>query len=210
MSDPTTTPQGRGRFTLSIVLMIVPVLMTAVLVGWIAHRARAQRKAVAEIRRLHGMFNYDWRVRAGRNVGKAPPGPKWLRNLIGDEPFQEVNAVILAKGQTRNQTVTEATLAYIGELKALKELHLDGAAVTDAGLAHLRGLTSLEKLSLGDTSITDAGLANLRGLKALKELYLYRTKLTDAGLAYLKGLDRLQVLILESTPITDAGLANLV
>ena len=203
-------PPLRGWLTVSIRAMMCVVLVIAIGLGWVVRRAHAQREAVAEIRRLHGIFTYDWRIsndRIARN--STPPGPKWLRQLVGDEPFQQVVSVMLARHQTANQTANDATLAYLEGLTGLKQLHLDGAAVTDAGLAHLRGLSSLEKLTLGDTAVTDAGLAHLRGLKALRELHLYRTKVTDAGLAHLAGLYRLQVLILESAPVSDAGMAHL-
>jgi len=110
------------------------VLLTAIGLGWVVRRAGEQRAAVAEIRRLHGIFNYDWRIRIGRIARNAtPPGPKWLRQLIGDEPFQEVISVVLAHHQTANQTVDDVTLAYLGGLKHLRMLLLDDTAVTDAG-----------------------------------------------------------------------------
>ena len=119
MGDRLTTPRRRRWFTVSIRLLMGLILVAAVWLGQVVQRARAQREAVAEIRRLHGVFGYDWRVRNGRSARNAtPPGPRWLRKLTGDEPFQEVIGVVLARQQTAPQTVTDATLAYLGRSRA--------------------------------------------------------------------------------------------
>ena len=59
MTEHFTAPRCRRWFTVTIRLMMGLVLVTAVWLGWVVQRARAQRKAVAEIRRLHGIFSYD-------------------------------------------------------------------------------------------------------------------------------------------------------
>ena len=64
------------------------------------------------------------------------------------------------------------------------EVNLIGSEVTDAGLAHLAGLAALKFLHLNDTQVTDAGLAHLTGLTALEVLGLSGTQVTDAGLAH--------------------------
>ena len=60
MTDLSGAPRRRW-FTLSIRVMMCLVLVMAVLLGYVVQRARAQRQAVAEIQRLHGIFSYDWR-----------------------------------------------------------------------------------------------------------------------------------------------------
>jgi len=104
---------------------------------------------------------------------------------------------------------SDADLASVGNMRALRSLLLSGSKVTDAGLEHLKGLTSLLRLSLEGTKVTDAGLEHLKGLTSLQTLWLGDTKVTDAGLEHLKGLTSLQGLSLGSTQVTDAGLEHL-
>lgn len=66
-------------------------------VGIIVLRARRQREAVDEVQRLGGTVMYDHHEvdpRMWSTVGK-PPGPKWLRRLLGPEYFDRPNYVSL-------------------------------------------------------------------------------------------------------------------
>src|SRR4051794_20094179 len=122
MTDRLAT-KGRHRWLLiSIRSLMGLVLVTAVGCGWLVQRARAQRKAIAEIRRHRGTFNYDWQARDPRGARNAtPPGPEWLRKLVGDESFQEVNSITFLR-----RPIDDSTLACIGALKGLKELQVFG------------------------------------------------------------------------------------
>jgi hypothetical protein len=58
--------------------------------------------------------------------------------------------------------ITDAGLAYVGQMKGLKELTLSGLPrITDAGIDHLRGLSDLEYLVIHGVSITPDGLQRL-------------------------------------------------
>jgi len=105
--------------------------------------------------------------------------------------------------------VTDADLASVGNMRALRVLLLNGTQVVDAGLEHLKGLTSLQTLGLAGTKVTDAGLEHLKGLTSLQTLSLGGTQVTDAGLEHLKGLTSLQRLSLDGTRVTDAAVASL-
>ena len=63
----------------------------------------------------------------------GPPGPEWLRELVGEEYF--------------------VTIDYVG---------LHNTKVTDVGLEHLEGLTNLKRLNLVNTQITDEGVKKLQ------------------------------------------------
>jgi HEAT repeat protein/Leucine-rich repeat (LRR) protein len=101
------------------------------------------------------------------------------------------------------RTISDAGLAYVGQLKGLESLNLwnggqawvrkrgipcpsvlDG--ITDAGLAHLRELQSLQSLDLGGRSITDAGVPHLNRLRSLRKLRLEGTLITEAGATSLR------------------------
>lgn len=109
----------------------------------------------------------------------------------------------------KDTDLTDADMAYIGQLSELKNLVLSGTSITDAGLVHLKGLTHLAYLELDGTQLTDAGLNSLSTLPRLAFLHLRNTKVTDAGLAHLENVKTLAFLSLDGTAVTDTGLVNL-
>ncbi len=108
-----------------------------------------------------------------------------------------------------NSEVTEAGLAHVGGLGALRVLNLVGTETTDRGLGKLID-SSLHTLYLGFTAITDAGLVNVGQLGSLRRLTLNSNRaFTDDGLAHLSKLIGLEDLKLSHTNVTDSGLAHL-
>jgi len=83
--------------------------------------------------------------------------------------------------------VTDAGLAKVAKMSALKELRLDNTGIGDAGLVHLMGLKNLEYLNVYGSKVTDGGIQKLAGLSNLKALYVWQTGVTKAGVAQLKG-----------------------
>ena len=132
----TRTKPRRRWFQFSLRTLLVLVAVVAVWLALLVNAARKQREAVAAIEALGGRIVYEH----GSNL---PPGPKWLRELIGEEYFFRIIAVGLSSTQ-----------------------------ITDSGLEHLEGLTSLQTLVLDDTQITDAGLEHVKGLTSLQTLVL--------------------------------------
>jgi WD40 repeat protein/Leucine-rich repeat (LRR) protein len=109
-----------------------------------------------------------------------------------------------------NEKVTDAGLAHLVPLTAMKNLSLSDVPVTDAGLAHLKGMTKLQTLLLSGEGVTDAGFAHLAGLTAMVDLELGDLpNLKGPGLQHLKGMSELTSLELENTGVTDEGLQHL-
>jgi hypothetical protein len=195
----------RWRFQFSIRSLLVLVVAAALPCSWLAVEMKKARKEWVIVRAID---------KEGGNVdfgdehlgGVQPPGPAWLRGLLGLDFFRHVTGVDFA---TDHVTVTDAGLEDFKRLPQLRFLQLDDTHVTDAGLEHLKGLNQLEVLRLNRTHVTDAGLENLKGLTKLGGLYLAGTKVTDAGLVNLKGLTRLEFLDLFDAQVTDAGLSHL-
>jgi hypothetical protein len=184
---------------------MILVLILGGWLGWVVHRAKVQRDAVAAIRQVGGKAEYDWRWSDGRSFADGhPPGPRWLHARVGPEFLGEVTAVWLDAIKA-----TDAVLSHVGQLRRLELLALSSASVSDAGLAHLAGLTRLERLDLSRSTASDAGLKYLAGLTRLEELNLGGTKISDAGLKHLAGLTRLKSLQLFDTEISDVGLKHL-
>ncbi len=196
------------RFQFSIRSLLLMVVAVAVPCSWLGvemKAAREQEKAVDELTTLHEFVQYDWQLIADGTLppNAQPPGPEWLRKLLGSDFFTSVVLVVC------NYEKTDAGLAHLAGLTQLYDLNLDKTQITDAGLVHLVGLTHLQGLCLGNTQITDAGLLHLAGLTQLQRLILDNTRITDAGLVHLARLTQLQELLLDNTQITDAGLAHI-
>jgi Leucine rich repeat/Leucine Rich repeat len=204
---PKADPPKRKRrwFQFSLRSLMIFTAIVAVGCGWIGRRMeqkRKEREAVEAIVRLKGEVFYDYQRETVEDV--QPSGPAWLRKLLGENFFSEVDAVLLY-----DSDVTDAGLANLEGLSELQTLVLTGTKVTDVGLSNLRGLAHLQNLTLSGDTITDAGLVNLSQLPRLQELDLARTNITDAALKHLSGLKQLRTLNLRGTKVTDAGLKHL-
>jgi hypothetical protein len=119
--------------------------------------------------------------------------------------------------------LTDADLACIDGLAALKTVLLIETHLTDASLAQLATLPALETLYLGGTqtdregvtrvgglNFTNAGLKHLAKLKSLRTLVLASAGFGDAGIDSINGLTDLRSLGLSSPGFTDASLPKLV
>lgn len=85
--EPSQPPKRRWSWrqysvsTLLIVVTIVCVFLALVVVP-----AERQRRAVAALRELRVGVQYDF-----ASQRRAPPGPRWLRRIIGVDYFAEVS-----------------------------------------------------------------------------------------------------------------------
>ena len=212
------------QFTIRTLLVLPPVV--AVTCSWLAvemQRAKRQQEAVVVIRKAAGDVRYD-----DQECFKAPPpGPAWLRNLMGDDFFVDVTWAGLGRdfddsgletfealprlvGLFMADTkISDAGLVHSKGLTRLQQLHLQFTKIGDSGLTNVEGLSQLQVLVLLGTQVGDAGLQHLQGLRQLRGLNLAGTKVTDAGLKYLENLTQLQWLVLAETNVTDAGLEHL-
>jgi hypothetical protein len=215
-AEPVNSPppnRKRRWLQFSLRSLLIFMLICAVGFAWVGRKIeqkRIEREAVEAIVKAGGEVLYDYQ-HARRT---SPPGPGWLRKLLGEYFFSEVDSVSLDSAFLDERRFpsfnTDAELVNVKQLTQLKWLIVGfRTTVTDAGLVNLRGLTELRALELPGPGVTDAGLENLKGLTRLKSLRLTGTKITDAGIVNLKGLPELQQLDLSMTNITDAGLVSI-
>lgn len=201
----------------------------AVLCAWLAahcERLREQRLAIEGIARVRGRVEYDWQ-RAGRS---QPPGPRWLKNVLGEDFFAVAVGVNF---QFEPQRAGDAETEHIARLPELETLDLEKTRLTDLGLARLGRLRKLRWLSLRKTPVSGAGIAELRNLTVLQHLdlrgvgrwgtleplaafaNLKHLDLTSAGLEgdQLRGLEMLSALtwlsLGDNPNISDPGLQRL-
>ena len=130
--------------------------------GWLGikmREAERQRRAVEAIRKAGGIvfYSYELESRRRRQTTAEPPGPSWLRELVGEDFFADVGHIYLNR-----PAVDDGMLVHLEGLRNLDSLDIGGTQVTDTGLGHLRGLTKLRWLGLSYTQATEEGIEELR------------------------------------------------
>jgi hypothetical protein len=130
----------RLRFQFSLLSLLVLMVAVALPFAWLAAElkvARKQKEAVEGIRNAGVAVAYDYECNPFTSPlplpGDKPPGPAWLRKLLGDDLFADVWWI-----------------------------DFRGPEVSDAGLEHLKRLPQLQELDLRGTNVTDAGVKNLK------------------------------------------------
>jgi Leucine-rich repeat (LRR) protein len=207
-------------------LLLLTLLVGIGMAIWIVPiktRAERQKRAIEAIVNDGGLVTYDYEENQPANrsgdVKNEPPGPGWLRKLLGDDYFANVVTV---------RPRTDAGMRELSGLNHLRGLirpyndrftsmnskgqrisHIDATQITDLGLKQLRELNELQYVDLSDTGITDAGLDSFKDKSQLQMLNLSGDQITDAGLKDLHGSSQLKKLVLKGTRITDAGLEHL-
>jgi hypothetical protein len=216
----------RLRFTTSVRSLLLLILVLGLGLGWMANKARRQRRGVAEVTKYNGHVEYDYEYANGKRLNGAKPGaPAWLRSAFGDEYFQEVSRVIYV-----DQPISDATLAPLNDLSGIEELcflsrmghhtlpevmpppGLD--KLTESGLSRLEGLTRLRRLELVDIELTGSMLRHLNRSAQLEELKIFEGDgieggITDEGMPPLSAMPRLRVLSLWCHRITGSCLKPL-
>ena len=108
-----------------------------------------------------------------------PPGPAWLRRVLGDDFFATVIGACVT---------TLADMKHVGELSKLRSLGAFGVPITDADLERVGELSQLKSLNLSFTNITDAGLKNLKSLSQLEDFSIDVRRGEIVGLTGLLGM----------------------
>ncbi len=154
----------RSHFQFGIRSLLVLTVAVAVPFSWLAVEMKKAREQewvadeIAEIPRVAGqpVVLFDWQFDASGFVEDAqPPGPRWLRELLG---YHFLSDVVWES----SVEFDDAKLEHLKGLTQLKVLILSGSRVTDAGLQYLTGLGQLQELYLQDTDLTDAGVTKLQ------------------------------------------------
>jgi hypothetical protein len=112
--------------------------------------AKREETAVDAIWRLDGNVLYEHVAERMWTGNKAiePPGPRFLRAVMGDCYFARIQSVSLEN---------DASAAYLDELRGVTDVALHGEHVSDVSLKYVGRLKELRRL---DVAGTRSGLKN--------------------------------------------------
>ena len=218
----------RRWFSFSIKVLLLLLTVLSVWLGVQVERVHRQRALKAAILKAGGQLQYDYETdRVNSRARGTPPGPEWLRNLVGVDYFARIEKVIFTGATDQDvmqlerrdglrslfvlchgkERITSVGMKHLGELTSLEHLWVTNSdQITDEGLVGLERLHHLKVLNLSFLPrVGDAGIKHLAKLSNLKVLGLSGTQLSDAGLEHLKNLKKLQFLTVTVTKVTKAG-----
>ena len=211
--QPNPSARPKRRFwSMSLRSLMILVLIVGGLLGWRARRASIQRRAVAIVKAAGGSVMYDFQAPPGRpfSPGASPPAPRWLRELVGDEYFQEVAVVFLENTKNEPPRTTPEAVRAVADFDQLQRLQVIYVPLDDTAILPLTRISSLRYLTLLDVQATGASLAAIRQMPNLRDLQ-FRVKpgnLPGSALRQLQGMNQLEGLeILGINSIQPADLA---
>ena len=187
------------RFSLRALLVMVTVF--AVWLGFRANEAHVQRRVVRNVTQLGGTVAYDFEfegIHRVRNV--EPPGPRWLRDLIGDDYFVRVVGVHLVRID-RSSSLAPTLVRDIARLPRLRDLTIFHRDIADDDMEEIAQIGQLRNLKLHRASLTDEGVAHLRHHRTLERLWLQGPGFSDTSLEAIGTIESLRELSINGREI---------
>ena len=215
MTDTHTTPEKPRRRWLRFSLrgLMIVVLLMCVPLAWIAQkysRMRIEDAVVAEILSADGTVIYPYQKTSSPNGGFAKdpsqpaPGPKWLREHLGENIFASVHCVWLLTDKFGDELV-----ARLPQLDDLEVLSLRSSSLTDSSVDSLLKVSRLEELTLDADHISPQGLNRLSSHPTLRSLSLYGRLASPTQIRQLEPWPSLQELEIHTTMASDKDLSQL-
>lgn len=141
-AEPSSAPR-RPRlrwYQFSLRGLLIFMLLASVGLSWFGvkyRRAERQRKFVEAIRKAGGLVYYQHELDCrGRQHSYPPPGPVWLRQIVGDDFLASIRRVTFT-----DHDLSAEALAFLATWDGCEELC--AYCVTDAGLERIRKWTRL-------------------------------------------------------------------
>jgi Leucine-rich repeat (LRR) protein len=189
------------RFSIRVLLVIFALL--GILLGMHVNRARNQARVAGQLN-SGIIYRHQWPPGGRLDRNAEPPGPKWLRDLIGDHYFQTLH--IIEGGHP-----DEKLLADIGRLHGLEQIIIHANRLTDPdALRNIRNCRTLESVSvIYGKKLKRVNLSCLGNLPRLHSLRLDSLKIDDDEIENIAAVKSLRKLTIKQTLITKEGVDRL-
>lgn len=140
------------RLQFSLRALLVAILATGSLVGWLAQRLAFQRETVIAIRRLGGGCGYEWPGEWGTSAV-----PRWVYESPLRDLILQVRVVSL-----REHSDQQRCLPFVSRLPYVETVVLSGKKINDESLEYLRDMPRLKTVWLLKTNVTSDGVGWLQ------------------------------------------------
>lgn len=163
-------PNPRRRclqFSLRTLLIVVTLL--AVACGWLGSKIEAKRReraTVSLIKRVGGSVCYDFQrtgvARSWQVLRAEPFGPAWLRSLLGENFFSEIDFVGLAPRAGADDAALDSALQSLEQMPRLQFLYFSGKQFGDERIEKLASLSQVKSIELDYTTASEQAVLKLR------------------------------------------------
>jgi hypothetical protein len=205
MNDHKQSAGGRTWYRFTLRSLILLLTIACIWLAIVFNQCRRQRRAVESIVNAGGQVTFDYQAKAKRGEDATPPGPPWLRSLIGEEMFRTPACVII-----RGDGIDDAFLAvHLPGVRSVEILSIKSDLVTDKAMANVAELRKLKWLSIDSSQITDMGLADLPSIDEWEVFALDCPRVTDAGMTHVAALKRIDTFVLNCERLTPSGIRQL-
>ena len=175
-----------SHFRLKSLLLVV--LLTALLLGIVTHKAHQRSDAVVAILQRGGTAGYSMtlgRTQDTLYISSIKDHRLWM-DIFGTPTEVFLNV----------RNADDDMVSIIARLPNIQILTLSHSSITDGAIRRLLVLQQLEQLDVSGTAVTNESLLSITMLRSLSRLNLAGTKVTDDGImqiAALRGLGSVNV-----------------
>ncbi|MBA2117515.1 hypothetical protein [Bremerella alba] len=210
--SPTKPHRGRWlRFSLRSFMVLIVLL--SVPLAWLGQkhaRMRIEDEVVDMILAAEGTVIYPHQKEASQDGGfykssKNPaPGPKWIRNILGENLFASVQYVWLT-----NDQVDDELIANLSRLQNLEVVLLNSSSVTDKSIDSLLMVSQLKELTLDADQVSPQAFNRLRTHPIIESLELFGSLASPGQLKQFEPWPQLKHLTLHANMARDEDLLPL-
>jgi hypothetical protein len=217
MTNPNPTTEAgtkrKRRWISGLGLLMLVVAALAVPVAMVTNKVREQRRMIKMVEAEHGSVSFDYEFVNGKYLmpNRQPAAPKWLRKLVGDEPFRSIQMVRVGfpPRQRALRPISDRFLLELGNVPSLRTLELYYASIDDAQCRLLARLSRLTHLTVLYSNVGDEGVAALTSLRNLESIDLQQAKITNRALESLASIKSLTYVDVSFNSIDDSGVQRL-
>ena len=224
LSESGIQLRRKMRFSLRFLLSVMfSCAVAAIWIGSIKNR-ELERQSLIELMETSGArvtFNLE-------SPEYDPHGPVWLRKIVGEYAFTEIDSVLAGRELTEdqiasvlkfpelnyleiagNKNASDQTLARISQCKKLRTLNLCNTNLSDEAFTAICESNTLRRLNVRGTQVSDIGLTRIVKCTSLELLNLGYTQVTSDGFQSIGGCSSLRALNIDGITIDALALVHL-